>query len=377
MQGTSIRLWNRMSSGSYFPGPVRAVEIPKKGKQGGMRVLGIPNVADRIAQTAAAMALEPGVEPVFHEDSYGYRPGRRPWTRSRSAGSGASRSDWVVDLDIRAFFDSVPWDLMLKAVGAPHRPAMGRAVRGALAEGPDADGPTEASSRGSRARRKESPISPLPRQLVPALRARCVDGAGVPGHPVRALCRRCGVPLRQRTPSPARAGRGRASAGRGRAGAPPRQDAGSCTARTASAAETYERDLVHVLRLHVPAAEGVQPAHGGGLHRLPTGGLPGQADGDEPPGCILAASSTHDLTLDDLAAGDQPRAAGMARLLHRVLPERGDPTLRPHRSPSGALGEVEVQAAGTQRPNEHGHGCRGSAQGNPSCSCTGSTAAPP
>ena len=64
-----------MSSGSYFPGPVRAVEIPKKG---GTRVLGIPNIVDRVAQTVAVMALEPDVEKVFHEDSYGYRPGRSP-----------------------------------------------------------------------------------------------------------------------------------------------------------------------------------------------------------------------------------------------------------------------------------------------------------
>ena len=69
------RLWNRMSSGSYFPGPVRAVEIPKKG---GTRILGIPNVIDRVAQTAAALLLEPSVEKVFHDDSYGYRPRRSP-----------------------------------------------------------------------------------------------------------------------------------------------------------------------------------------------------------------------------------------------------------------------------------------------------------
>ena len=69
------KLWNRMSSGCYFPGPVRAVEIPKKG---GTRVLGIPNVVDRVAQTVAVMALEPDVEKVFHDDSYGYRPGRSP-----------------------------------------------------------------------------------------------------------------------------------------------------------------------------------------------------------------------------------------------------------------------------------------------------------
>ena len=75
LSGNLFRLWNRMSSGSYHPGPVRAVEIPKKG---GTRVLGIPNVVDRVAMAAAAMALEPGVEPIFHEDSYGYRPGRSP-----------------------------------------------------------------------------------------------------------------------------------------------------------------------------------------------------------------------------------------------------------------------------------------------------------
>jgi RNA-directed DNA polymerase len=78
LSGNLFKLWNRMSSGSYFPGPVRAVEIPKKGKKGGTRVLGIPNVVDRVAQSAAALALEPRVEPMFHEDSYGYRPGRAP-----------------------------------------------------------------------------------------------------------------------------------------------------------------------------------------------------------------------------------------------------------------------------------------------------------
>ena len=110
------RLWNRMSSGSYFPGPVRAVEIPKKGKKGAIRVLGIPSVVDRVAQAAAAMALEPGVEPIFHEDSYGYRPGRAPVDAVAVCRERCFRKDWVVDLDIRAFFDSVPSGLMLKAV---------------------------------------------------------------------------------------------------------------------------------------------------------------------------------------------------------------------------------------------------------------------
>ena len=107
------RLWNRMSSGSYFPGPVRAVEIPKKG---GTRVLGIPNVIDRVAQTAAVLVLEPNVERVFHDDSYGYRPGRSPIDAVRVCRQRCFERDWVVDLDVKAFFDSVPWDLMLKAV---------------------------------------------------------------------------------------------------------------------------------------------------------------------------------------------------------------------------------------------------------------------
>jgi RNA-directed DNA polymerase len=113
LQDNLYRLWNRMVSGSYFPGPVRAVEIPKKG---GTRVLGIPNVIDRVAQTAAVLVLEPNVEKVFHNDSYGYRPGRSPIDAVRACRQRCFKRDWVVDLDVKAFFDSVPWDLMLKAV---------------------------------------------------------------------------------------------------------------------------------------------------------------------------------------------------------------------------------------------------------------------
>jgi group II intron reverse transcriptase/maturase len=107
------KLWSRMSSGSYFPGPVRAVEIPKKG---GTRVLGIPNVVDRVAQTVAVLALEPAVEKVFHPDSYGYRPGRSPIDAVAACRKRCWKKDWVVDLDVKAFFDSVSWDLALKAV---------------------------------------------------------------------------------------------------------------------------------------------------------------------------------------------------------------------------------------------------------------------
>ncbi len=109
------KLWNRMSSGSYFPGPVRAVEIPKDHGTG-VRTLGVPNVADRVAQTAAAMLLEEKLEPIFHQDSYGYRPGRSCHDALVVTRRRCWQKNWVVDLDIRAFFDSVAHDLLLKAV---------------------------------------------------------------------------------------------------------------------------------------------------------------------------------------------------------------------------------------------------------------------
>jgi RNA-directed DNA polymerase len=104
-----------MSSGSYFPGPVRAVEIPKDHDLG-VRTLGVPNTADRVAQTAAAMLLEEKLEPIFHPDSYGYRPGRSTHDALAVTRQRCWRYDWVLDLDVRAFFDSVPHDLLLKAV---------------------------------------------------------------------------------------------------------------------------------------------------------------------------------------------------------------------------------------------------------------------
>lgn len=114
LKGNLFKLWNRLSSGSYFPPPVRAVEIPKR--DGGVRVLGVPTVADRIAQTVVRLYLEPEVEPMFHLDSYGYRPGRSALDAVGVCRKRCWRQDWVLDLDVRSFFDSVPHDLVLRAV---------------------------------------------------------------------------------------------------------------------------------------------------------------------------------------------------------------------------------------------------------------------
>jgi len=108
------KIWNRMSAGTYFPPPVRAVEIPKS--SGGTRMLGVPAVGDRVAQTVAAMALEPRTEAIFHDDSYGYRPRKGALDAVGKCRERCWARDWVIDLDIRKFFDSVPWDLMVKAV---------------------------------------------------------------------------------------------------------------------------------------------------------------------------------------------------------------------------------------------------------------------
>jgi len=109
------KIWNRMSSGSYFPPPVKAVEIPKP-HGGGVRVLGVPTIADRVAQTVAAARLEQVVEPLFHDGSYGYRPRRSALDAVAAARRRCWEYDWVIDLDIRAFFDSVPHHLIVTAV---------------------------------------------------------------------------------------------------------------------------------------------------------------------------------------------------------------------------------------------------------------------
>jgi RNA-directed DNA polymerase len=108
------QLWNRMASGSYFPWPVKAVPIPKK--SGGIRVLGVPTVADRVAQTVVKMVLEPMLEPVFDRDSFGYRPGRSALDAVARVRRRSWEYDWVVEFDIKGLFDNIDHELLMRAV---------------------------------------------------------------------------------------------------------------------------------------------------------------------------------------------------------------------------------------------------------------------
>ncbi len=114
LKNNLFKIWNRMSSGSYFPPPVKMVPIPKK--DGGVRMLGIPTIGDRIAQTVVKMMLEPILEPIFHEDSYGYRPNKSAHQAVEVAKQRCWVNKWTIDLDIKGFFDNLNHELVLKSV---------------------------------------------------------------------------------------------------------------------------------------------------------------------------------------------------------------------------------------------------------------------
>ena len=108
------KIWNRLSSGSYFPPAVRGVEIPKK--QGGVRLLGVPTVSDRIAQMTIKQMFEPLVEPHFLEDSYGYRPDKSALDAIGVTRKRCWKYDWLIEFDIKGLFDNIDHDLLMKAV---------------------------------------------------------------------------------------------------------------------------------------------------------------------------------------------------------------------------------------------------------------------
>jgi RNA-directed DNA polymerase len=187
LKNNLYKVWNRMSSGSYFPPPVLAVEISKP-HGAGTRMFGVPTIADRVAQTVVARRLEARVEPIFHSSSYGYRPGRSALDAVAACRQRCWKADWVVDLDIQKFFDSVPWDLIVKAVEVnTDQPWVIMYVKRWL-EAPIRmpDGTLQQRDRGT-----PTGLCGIAGvgEPVPALRVRRVDGPAVPGYRVRAVRR--------------------------------------------------------------------------------------------------------------------------------------------------------------------------------------------
>ena len=180
------KLWNRMSSGSYFPPPVRTVKIPKA--NGGERTLGIPTVSDRIAQMVVKSRLEPVVDPLFHPDSYGYRPGKSALEAVGQARQRCWKLDWVIDLDIKGFFDNIDHDLLMRAVKkhAKDKWVVLYIERWLKAPAQDEDGPRDGAWKGHAARRShQSPAG----ESVSALCVRPVDAADLSASAVRKVCR--------------------------------------------------------------------------------------------------------------------------------------------------------------------------------------------
>jgi RNA-directed DNA polymerase len=166
LQDNLYKIWNRMSSGSYFPPPVRTVKIPKA--NGGERKLGIPTVSDRMAPMVVKSRLEPEVDPRFHADSYGYRPGKSALEAVGQARQRCWRYDWIIDLDIRGFFDNISHDLLIRAVKkhAQDKWVVLYLQRWLKAPVQEEDGPAGPAGEGHAARRCHQPSVS---QSVPAL----------------------------------------------------------------------------------------------------------------------------------------------------------------------------------------------------------------
>ena len=267
--GNLYKIWNRMSSGSYLPPPVRAVEIPKP-HGGGVRMLGVPTIADRVAQTVVARHLEERADHRFHPDSYGYRPGRSAHEALAACRQRCWKYDWVIDLDVQKFFDEVPWDLVLGAVQVvtDARWVQLYVERWLAAPLQHPDGALEQRTKGT------PQVGGLadPGEPVHALRVRHVDGPELPGLPVRALRRRRGRALQDAPPGGARARRDRRADTGGGAQAAPGQDADRLLQRR-SAPGPARAHLVHLPRVRLPG-------HGGRAARTA---------GTSPGSCLRSA----------------------------------------------------------------------------------------
>ena len=333
------KLWNRMSSGSYFPGPVRAVEIPKD-HGAGVRTLGVPTVADRVAQTAAAMLLEEKLEPIFHPDSYGYRPGRSAHDALAAARKRCWKQDWVLDLDVRAFFDSVPHDLLLKAVAhhTDERWVLLYIERWLTAPMQMPDGTLVAREKGTP---QGSPISPLLANLFMHYAFDQWMGREFPGCPLERyaddIVAHCGTEEQAQDLRAAIATR----LGASRSRAAPRQDEGRLLQRRPPPKGLRAHQL-RFPRLYLSGPPGQWSTRA--LRGLLTGHEPNGEEGGRPQDQGLAPQPSQWHGPVRHRPGDQPPGARLDQLLRGLLPLRVVLPGNAHQRASRSMGHAEVQA---------------------------------
>jgi len=186
LKNNLYKVWNRMSSGSYFPKPVKAVAIPKK--NGGTRILGIPTVEDRVAQMTAKMYFEPCVEKIFHEDSYGYRPGKSMKQALAATRERCWRKDWVLEFDIKGLFDHIRHDYLMKLVKKHAKENWGNPVYREMVKSTVPDGRWRNSRTNVRHTARWSHQSSIG-ELISALCFRRLHGQRVSQHPVGEIRR--------------------------------------------------------------------------------------------------------------------------------------------------------------------------------------------
>src|SRR5664280_1749765 len=293
-----------MSSGSYFPPPVKAVAVPKLHGDG-VRMLGVPTVADRVAQTVVAMELEKVVEPKFHPSSYGYRPGRSALDAVEACRARCFTHSWVLDCDIAGFFDNVPHDLIVKAVEANTdlKWVVLYVQRWLTAPIQRADGTLARRDRGTP---QGSAISPL---LANLFLHYALD---------RWMARR---------------GRTPAASGQDQGGVLPARRTG----------RSLRDHLVHVPGLYLPQAHG--PGSGRSPQRLPPGCPQRRDEEDESRRARLAVTSVDHPGTGPTRGLGQPDRARVAQLLRPVLPDRVAAPHPPDQRLHPEVGSQEVQTA--------------------------------
>lgn len=339
-----------MSSGSYFPPPVKLVEIPKTHGEG-VRGLGVPTVADRVAQTVVAFELEKSVEPMFHSSSYGYRPRRSPEQAVAACRERCFTHPWVLDCDIQGFFDNVPHDLIVKAVEAnTDEPWVVLYVKRWLqAPVQHPDGTLEHRDRGTP---QGSAISPL---LANMFMHYAFDAWMEREFPTVAFERYCDdFVVHCFSEKQARYVRRRIEDRLGECGLrlhPDKTRIVFCQqdGREGSHEHTSFTFLGFTFRKR--AAQGRAGPRGSHLQRLPSCCQHRRDAQDVADGAQLAAApADHKVPERSRDMGQQDRVR-MDQLLRPVLPDRVDPALTPNQCLHCAMGVEEVQASGSGPTN--------------------------